>query len=66
MDNPEKLAIKGTQDEAKQNKNTTHYVLDISIRKQTLITYIRNDPSYKQLKVKISFKVLTHLSVQVI
>ena len=38
MDNPEKLAIKGTQDETKQNKNTTHYVLDISMRKQTLIT----------------------------
>jgi hypothetical protein len=28
MDNPEKLAIEGTQDEEKQNhKNTTQYVL---------------------------------------
>jgi hypothetical protein len=29
MDNPEK------QDEEKQNKNTTQYVLDTTIRKQT-------------------------------
>jgi hypothetical protein len=40
MDNPEKLATYGTQDEAKQNKNTTQYVLDTTIRKQTQITYI--------------------------
>ena len=33
MDNPEKLATYGTQDEEKQNKNTTHYVLDTTIRK---------------------------------
>jgi hypothetical protein len=26
MDNPEKLATRGTQDEDKQNKNTTQYV----------------------------------------
>ena len=38
MDNLEKLAAKGTQDEEKQNKNTTQYVLDITIRKQTQIT----------------------------
>jgi len=35
MDNPEKLATKGTQDEAKQNKDTTQYVLDTTIPKQT-------------------------------
>jgi hypothetical protein len=35
MDNPETLATYGTQDEEKQNKNTTWYVLDITIRKQT-------------------------------
>jgi len=35
MDNPEKLATPDTQDEDKQNKNTTQYVLDIAIRKQT-------------------------------
>jgi hypothetical protein len=28
MDNPEKLATQGTQDEEKQNKHTTQYVLD--------------------------------------
>ena len=38
MDNPEKLATKGSQDEDKQNKNTTHYVLETTIRKQTEIT----------------------------
>ena len=32
MDNPEKLATKGTQDEEKQNKNTTQYVLDTIIK----------------------------------
>jgi len=34
MDNSEKLATKGTQDEEKQNKNTTQYVLSATIRKQ--------------------------------
>ena len=39
MDNPEKLATQGTQDEDKQNKfNTTQYALDTTIRKQTQIT----------------------------
>ena len=38
MDNPEKLATQGTQDEEKQNNNTTQYVLDTTIRKQTQIT----------------------------
>ena len=28
MDNPEKLATYGTQDEQKQNKDTTQYVWD--------------------------------------
>jgi hypothetical protein len=35
MNNPEKLATYGTQDEDQQNKNTTQYVLDTTIRKQT-------------------------------
>jgi hypothetical protein len=38
MDNPEKLATLGTQDEDKQNKNTTKYVLDTTMRKQTQTT----------------------------
>jgi len=32
MYNPEKQATLGTQDEEKQNKNTTQYVLDTIIR----------------------------------
>ena len=38
MHNPEKLATQGRQDEDKQNKNTTQYVLDTTKRKQTQIT----------------------------
>jgi len=38
MENPEKLATLGTQDEEKQYKNTTQYMLDTTIRKQTQIT----------------------------
>ena len=38
MNNPEKLATQITQDENKQNKNTTQYVLDTTMRKQTQIT----------------------------
>jgi len=41
MDNLEKLATYSTQDEEKQNKNTTQYALNITIRKQTQITLIR-------------------------
>jgi hypothetical protein len=37
MDNPEILATWGTQDEEKQNKNTTQYVLETTMRKQTQI-----------------------------
>ena len=33
MDNPEKQATYGTQNEDKQNKNTTQYVLDIIMHK---------------------------------
>ena len=35
MDNPEKLATQGTQEEEKQSKNTTQYLLDATMRKQT-------------------------------
>ena len=38
MDNTDKLATQGTQDEDKQNKNTTQYVLDTTMRTQTQIT----------------------------
>jgi len=38
MNNPEKLATWGTQDEEKQNKITTQNVLDTTMRKQTQTT----------------------------
>ena len=38
MDNPEKQATQSTQDEEKHNKNTTQYVWDTIICKQTQIT----------------------------
>ena len=38
MTNPEKQAAQVTQDEGKQNKNTTQYVLDTTVRKQSQIT----------------------------
>ena len=34
MDSPEKLATQGTQDEEKQNKSTTQYVLDTTMHKK--------------------------------
>ena len=37
MDNVETLATQSTQDEDKQTKNTTQYVLDATLRKQTKI-----------------------------
>ena len=37
IDNPEKLATQGTQNEDKQNENTTQYVLETTMRKQTQI-----------------------------
>ena len=46
MDKPDKLATQGTQDEDKQSKNTTKYVLDTTIDKQTEITLKRHEPSY--------------------
>ena len=52
MDNPEKPVIWSTQDEDKQKKITTQYVLDNTICKQTHIVQIRHELSYKQLEVK--------------
>ena len=36
----------------KQNKNTTQYMLDITICKHMQITHLRYEPSYKQPEVK--------------
>jgi len=38
MNNPENMATQGTQDEEKQNKDTTQYVFDTTITKQKQIT----------------------------
>jgi len=38
IENEETLATLSIQDKDKQNKSTTHYVLDTNIRKQTQIT----------------------------
>ena len=37
MNNPEKLATQGTQDEESQNKNTPQYMLNTAICKQIQI-----------------------------
>jgi hypothetical protein len=50
MDNPEKSATQGTQDEEKQN--TIHYVLDTTTRKHTQTTDARHQPSHKQPEAK--------------
>ena len=52
MDKPEKPGLQGKQTEEKQIKNTTQYTLDTTMRKQTQITLIRQELSYKQLEVK--------------
>ena len=52
MDNPEKMGTLGTQDEEKQNKNTTQCVLDTTMCKQTKITAIKHEPSDKQTKIR--------------
>ena len=38
MENPDRLTTQGTQDDEKENKNTTQYGLDTNMRKQTQIT----------------------------
>ena len=38
MNNPEKLATQGTEDEDKQTQNTAQYALDTTMRKQTQIS----------------------------
>ena len=50
-DNPEKLATWGKQDKDKQNKTTTQYVFDTTIRIQTEIAQIPHASPYKQLEV---------------
>ena len=56
MGNPEKRETYCTQDEDKQNKNITQYVLDTTMRKQIHITKIKHENSYEQLEVKTNQK----------
>jgi hypothetical protein len=65
MDNPEKLATQVTQDKEKkqkqkQKKTQTQCALDTTICKQTQITLIRHEPSYKQLEVKTNQPSVDH------
>ena len=48
MDNLEKLATQSAQDENNDNNNTTQYVLDTTMYKQTQIRLIRHQPSYQK------------------
>jgi len=41
MDNPEKLATQVTQDEDKQNKNITQYVLETTIHNSNMTSFKR-------------------------
>ena len=52
MHNPEKMAALGTQDEEKQNKNTTQYVLDPTERTETQIMQTRHESSHRQSETK--------------
>ena len=55
MDNPEKLATYGTQDEEKQNKNTAQYVLDTL---HTQIMQTRHEPptnNWRQIRTEHRF-----------
>ena len=58
MDNPEKLATQGTQDKEKQNKNTTQYVLDTTMRKQTKIRFMVFSTSFNNISVTSWWPVL--------
>jgi heme-binding NEAT domain protein len=83
MDNPEEQDTKkktsknnnknnkNKQTNKQTNKHTTQYMFDITIRKQTQIRQIRQDPSYKQLEVKtkrttflyVSYKQIAYLNL---
>jgi len=68
MDNSEKVGKYGTQDEEKQNKNTTQYDLDTNIPKHTQITQITHEPGLQITEPK-SLKLLvavgcTYLSIK--
>jgi len=57
VDNAEKLATEGKQDEEREKKTTTQYVLDTTTRKQTQTTKAR------KLFVLFFFSPLTYLTL---
>jgi hypothetical protein len=57
MDNLEKLATQGTQDEEKRSKNITQYALDTAIRKPTQArqtTEGKNEPNIVFMRKRTS------------
>jgi hypothetical protein len=59
VDDQEKQATLGTQDEEKQSKNTTQLVLNTT--NQTQVTQIGHEPSNKQLEVKDEPNILNKI-----
>jgi hypothetical protein len=57
MDNPDKLATQGTQDENNNNKYTPQYVLSTTIRKQTQTTGLYVYSANKKSIVPIHFYI---------
>ena len=51
MVNPEKLVTEGTQDEDKQNKNTTQYVLNITALQKGTHTNLIENIFYKYIEI---------------
>jgi hypothetical protein len=41
-------------------QKTTQYMFDTTLRKQTQITHIRHEPSYKQLQSRLSYLSLIY------
>ena len=56
MDSPEKLATYGTQDEDKQTKNTTQYVLGTTILNPLPMVY---RPPYRWYNEPLAYGILT-------
>ena len=57
MDNPDKLATQGTQDEDSNNKYTPQYVLSTTIHKQTQTTGLYVYSPKKKCIVPINFYI---------
>jgi hypothetical protein len=57
----QKWTVSEKQDDEKQNKNTTQYVLDTTMRKQTQITSIRLDKNIiRRLRLSAQVKTISY------